>query len=106
MGGQVAGIPKVQYAYGIKTASAEAVGMGQQPRHGRLTRGRPSGPTTTTPKAEVSKYTSQSLRMASALYPGSTMVSSPFGAGELGFPRQKKKEELGATAPTGAGTMA
>ena len=56
----------------------------------------------------TSRYTSQSLRMASILYPGSglEMSGGPYGSGELGFQKQKKKEELGVTAPTGAGTIA
>ena len=105
MAGQASGIP----------ANGKAMGVGPPARHPALPKAtlkRSSG--RSTPAAAKSKfvptsrYTSQSLRMASILYPGSglEMGGGPYESGELGFPKQKKKEELGATAPTGAGTIA
>ena len=102
MGGQVSGIPSV----GTVSPRAATVHPAQSKPALKRSAGGPSTATkTAVPK---SRYVSQSLRMASILYQGSVlgMVSGPYTAGELGFPRQKKKEELGATAPTGAGTIA
>ena len=104
MAGAASGIP----------ANGKAYGVGPPMRHPALPRAalkRSSSRSTPSAKSKfvpTSRYTSQSLRMASILYPGSglEMSGGPYGSGELGFPKQKKKEELGVTAPTGAGTIA